>query len=159
GAMLFLPERVEFDAPLIPPIGKEGVGALCAMAGAFLWAGDSVLRAKIGRGTDILIVVLVIASAMTAFTNPETLVNGPILRPGLTTYDGLSLAIREVLLVGIPFFLGRALFKSSKDLSTLMIAIANLGLVYSLLELVEIRLSPQFHRWLYGYHAHDFSQT
>jgi O-antigen ligase len=33
------------------------------------------------------------------------------------------------------------------------------GLVYSLLILVEVRLSPQLHRWIYGYHQHTFSQS
>ncbi|MEZ4288411.1 MAG: hypothetical protein R3A47_09765 [Polyangiales bacterium] len=32
-------------------------------------------------------------------------------------------------------------------------------MLYSLLQLVELRFSPQLHRWIYGYHQHNFVQT
>jgi hypothetical protein len=33
------------------------------------------------------------------------------------------------------------------------------GLVYSIFQLIEIRLSPQLHNWVYGFFQHDFAQT
>ena len=33
------------------------------------------------------------------------------------------------------------------------------ALIYAPLCLLELRLSPQLHRWVYGYHQHDFVQT
>src|SRR5688572_1675927 len=33
AATLFLPEQVEFDAPLIPPMGKVTISGLCALVG------------------------------------------------------------------------------------------------------------------------------
>ena len=57
--------------------------------------------------------------------------------------------------VGLPYIAGRALFHSSSDLRRLMIWLAGAGLIYSLLALVEMRLSPQLHYWVYGYHPHE----
>jgi hypothetical protein len=38
-------------------------------------------------------------------------------------------------------------------------AFAIAGLIYVPFALVEIRMSPQFHYWVYGYHQHSFLQT
>jgi hypothetical protein len=59
----------------------------------------------------------------------------------------------------LPWFLGAALFRSSKDLRDLLGAFAVAGLVYVPFAALEMRLSPQFHNWVYGYHQHSFLQT
>src|SRR5262249_2615201 len=46
-----------------------------------------------------------------------------------------------------------------KDLRNLLAAIAAAGLIYVPFALVEMRMSPQFHNWVYGYQQHSFLQT
>jgi hypothetical protein len=51
------------------------------------------------------------------------------------------------------------MLRTSRDLSDLMRVLVVCGLIYGVLAIVESRLSPQLHRWLYGYHPMDFSMT
>jgi len=59
----------------------------------------------------------------------------------------------------VPFLLGRALVRDGRGLERLLVAWAQAGLLYSLLCLVEMRLSPQLHYWLYGYYPFFFDQS
>ncbi len=156
---LFMPERVDFDLPLIPPLGKHEFACLLAFVGCWVREPSGLAKARIGRGIDILIFIMIISAAITAFVNPEELINGPTRRPGLGARDALSMAVREILEIALPFILGRAYIRTSKEADELMRLMLGFGFVYSLLMLVELRMSPQLHRWVYGYHAHDFAQT
>ncbi len=77
----------------------------------------------------------------------------------LTPYDAVSDTIRDLLYLVFPFFLGRALYRSARDLRDLMGVVVMGALLYSPLVLIELWLSPQLHRWIYGFHQHDFSQV
>jgi hypothetical protein len=59
----------------------------------------------------------------------------------------------------LPFLLGFAMFNSPKDLRVLFRVLVGAALVYSLFQLIELRLSPQLHRWVYGFFQSDFGQT
>jgi len=59
----------------------------------------------------------------------------------------------------VPFLLGRAFFRNSRDLRDLVLLIAAAGVVYSLPVIFELRFSPQLHRWIYGYFQRPFSGT
>src|SRR5205814_5450725 len=59
----------------------------------------------------------------------------------------------------VPFFLGLLLFRTSKQLSDLLTSFAIAAIIYLPLVAVELRMSPQFHYWLYGYQQHSFLQT
>jgi hypothetical protein len=63
------------------------------------------------------------------------------------------------LVIGIPFFLGRAVFSSAQAGRDFLRVLVLGGVVYSFLCLLEIRLSPQLHNWIYGFHQHSFAQT
>jgi hypothetical protein len=77
----------------------------------------------------------------------------------LGMYDGLSAAFSNVTVWGIPYVLGRAYFADIEGLRELALGIVVGGLVYVPLCLFEIRMSPQLHIIVYGYHQHSFSQT
>jgi len=81
------------------------------------------------------------------------------LTNGLGLYDGLSAALEQTVTWGFPYFLGRLYLGNLGGLQQLALGIMGGGLFYVPLCWLEIRLSPQLHRWLYGYHAHSFAQT
>jgi hypothetical protein len=74
-------------------------------------------------------------------------------------YDGFSQARAQTLTWGVPWFIGRLYFTDAARFRELLCAIVIGGLVYVPFCLVESRLSPQFHKWVYGYEQHDFIQA
>ena len=158
GAILLLPTRVAFDFPLIPPIGREEIAALSLLAAAMLFHPGRLLAARPGLGAESLVLVVMLAGVGTAYTNGDSLTYGPRFLPGISPHDSLSNAARDFMNYFIPFFLARAMFRSQRDLRDLMMVIAAAGLLYSLPILLELRLSPQLNRWIYGFFPHSFHQ-
>src|SRR6185436_11870738 len=77
----------------------------------------------------------------------------------LGPYDGFQDMTNRTLSLGIIYVLGRIYFHDPKGLQDLALGLFVSGLVYMPLCLLEIRLSPQLHTWVYGFHQHDFSQS
>ena len=149
--ILFLPGLVCFDAPLIPPLGKHEVATVCALLGLLAFSPRQVRRARLGRGGDVFLLLTVPSVAFTVFTNRDPLTYGPLVVPGLTTHDLLSLLVHFFLEDAVPYLVGRMVVTSSRDARTLVRTFVGLGLVYSLFMLFEIRMSPNLHQWVYGY--------
>jgi hypothetical protein len=74
-------------------------------------------------------------------------------------YDAFSALAYQITSWGLPYFIGRVYFNDLKGLRELAIAIVVGGVIYAPFCWVEIRMSPQFHNFVYGYQQHDFSQT
>ena len=152
---LFLPEGAGFNLELMPPVGKENVTWLSILLGAAVHRARWLGRARPGRGPEALLVAMALGNLATVWANPDPVRAGRLLIPGLTAYAALSLTIADAFRYVLPFFLGRAFFRSSRDLRDLLILLAAAGLLYSLFALAEIPLSWvfrvfQFGNWFYG---------
>jgi hypothetical protein len=156
---LFLPERLAFNAPLLPILDKTTLPALCMIIGVFFTARDRIQQARPGRGIDLLILLMMLGSIGTTLTNDDPLVFGDQIVPGIPENEVVSGTLGLVLGPLVPFFIGRTLFRRSEDAHDLLRAFAIAGLIYVPLILLETRLSPQLHNWVYGFHAHSFVQT
>jgi hypothetical protein len=77
----------------------------------------------------------------------------------LGVYDGLSQSLEQTIVWGVPYWIGRAYFTDFKALRDLALGIVIGGLIYVPFCLVEMRFSPQWHTWSYGYFQHDFTQV
>jgi hypothetical protein len=162
GALLFLPEGAHFKFSNLPPLTKENIPYLAVLAGAVLRSPRAVFKLPKERWFLVLSVLLILGCVGTAFTNGDSLRYGKfkfVNIAGLTLNDGLFTAADQALHAALPFFLGVALFRTSGHLRDMLAAFAIAGLVYVPFALVEIRMSPQFHYWVYGYHQHSFLQT
>lgn len=161
GTTLFLPEVVNFDAPGVPELDKHAIAALCILVGLFVTAkGRQRLReARAGRGIDLVAVALLFQITGTVLTNRDTQVFGSTVLRGHVPSDILSLEIGVILNSVAQFVIGRVLVRSTEDAKDLLKAFVIAGLFYLPLCLVELRLSPQFHNWIYGFQQHDFAQV
>ncbi|MEC7522779.1 MAG: hypothetical protein VYE22_23015 [Myxococcota bacterium] len=159
GGAMFLPEQTAIDPPLLPPIDKESAAAFYCLIGCLLKDRRRLAEARPLRGIEWLFVVVLVGNVGTALTNPDPIITGPVVREGLVLYDALALSIKDTLSLYLPFFLARAMLRTSKDLRDFMRVLVTGGLIYSFLALIEIRLSPQLHNWIYGFHQMDFSMT
>ena len=156
---LFLPEPpAAFDLTLMPPLNKHNIPALAAFAIA-LWrygyAGPLLPQNIVGK---ILILTFVFSPVMTVLTNEEPIFFGQVGLPGLAAKDAVALILQQFLLI-LPFLLARQFLASGGAQRELMMALLIGGLVYSVLMLIEIRLSPQLNLWVYGYYQHLFGQS
>ncbi len=99
-----------------------------------------------------------VASPMgTVLSNPQPLIYGDVVLQGLRPYDAFSAAAYKAIDL-IPFILGYNLLDRPRDRHEVLRALVIAALGYSLLMLIEIRLSPQLHNWLYGFFPHSFGQ-
>jgi hypothetical protein len=162
-ALMFLPHIAHFKLPKFPELNKDTLPYLVLFFPYLIRRFRHVARARLGRGVDFLIVITMVAAIFTVYTNRDALTVGlyrKVTMPGLDLNDGLSLAMTDLLMMGVPFVLGRLVVRGEREGTKLLQLFALGGLVYSLFILFEVRMSPQLHRWIYGFHAReDFSQV
>jgi hypothetical protein len=159
GGVLFLPELMEFDLPVVPPMNKQTVTTVWTLLAAVIFARRRLAQAKPFWGVDGFFVLAALGSIGTIMTNTDPLVTGPTTRPALGVYDMIASTIKDLMKIFLPFFLARAMVRSPRELRIFFGAMFALTVVYSILALVEVRLSPQMHRWVYGYHPAGFGMT
>lgn len=157
---LVLPPVAEIDLPLFPSLDKAIIPALSAAFFNMLKKDDVAPEepVKFSLPVIVLLGMLLIAPILSAVTNPDTLIEGISVRPGIT----LSQALGESMLVFahlIPFLLGYKFLSNPRGMSLLVRALVLALLVYSVPMMIEVRLSPQINVWVYGYFQHDFVQT
>ena len=70
--------------------------------------------------------------------------------PGFYPLDGVKFAILNVITLA-PFFIGMRFLSSDNGRAQLLKAIPVAALFYSLPMLLEVRISPQLHRLVYGF--------
>lgn len=154
GAYLLLPVGASIKlAEGIPQLDKTSIPNLAALVGCLLIRR---LRFLNGFGVaEVLLLMLLIGPFVTSELNGDPVVSGSIRFSSLGPYDGLSAIIAQFLFI-LPFFIGRQLFRTPADFEEILRTLVIAGLLYSLPMLFEIRMSPQLHRWLYGYYPFGF---
>jgi hypothetical protein len=155
-AVLFLPEKVAFDAPAIPPLTKLSFPSVILWV-ALTFGGTKVPGSRLFR---VWLVLSILTQLGTIFTNPDAMPIAPaIALPGLKLWDMVSSLASLLLNAGLPFEVARRTFRSEEDVIQFLEVVVELGIIYAFLMMVEMRLSPQLHTWVYGFHQHDFSQA
>ena len=163
---LLLPERFDVDLPLLPPINKLFVLTAGMALGALFFRPAAQQRPQVGLenrdvwiGRIVLcaIVVLLCAPVLTMLSNRFPVFQGPTVLPAMRPWDLLGMTLGTLYFV-VPFLLARKYLATPDRHRMLLRLLLISGLLYSLLVLVEMRLSPQLHNWVYGYHQHSFAQ-
>jgi hypothetical protein len=162
GGYLLLPSATSVKLPMVPAFDKFLIPSLSAFVLCWIHAPKSTYRpdwaGRTGRMVFItLFVVLVGAPFLTVLQNPEPLVYGPTFVPGLRIYDAFSM-ISVILIAILPFWLGLRYLNNREGHRLILQAFVFGALFYSLPALLEVRLSPQLHNWIYGFFPHDFIQ-
>lgn len=159
GSTILLPAGFAYDFKGLPAIDRELLGVFGALLGCALFARDRLVRPGRGFGVDALAAVMIAGGFLTAYTNADPLVIGGKSLPGVALWGGVSRAAGTILTFWLPLYLGRALFRTPRDLRILILVLAVAGILYSLPVLWESRMSPQLHRWVYGYTPASFAQA
>lgn len=156
AAYMVLPEATSVDPPLIPPLDKSSMTNISAFLVCILVMGQKVRILPVSGLGKILIILYIVSPFATIMTNtdPFALAVGPVF-PGMKPYDAIAM-ITQQLIYMMPFFLGRQYLATPTAQRELLMAFVVGGLVYSLPVLVEVRLSPRVHIWIYGFLQHDW---
>jgi len=166
---LLLPEAFGIDLPGLPPIKKSSVLALGLLLGLWFANQSTGSRSNMGaeatverfRFLDVLLLgaigLLIINSFLTVVTNREPISYGALVLPPLSFRDVISATSGTVFAV-IPFLVARKYFSQPLDHRLILKLFVAAALAYSVLILVELRISPQLHRLFYGFHQHSFVQ-
>lgn len=156
---MFLPEPpTGFDLPLMPLLNKHNIPPLVVF-GIILYRyglkGPLLPESRMARA---LVLVFILSPILTTITNRAPVAYGAVFLPGMDVKNAAAIALNQFMLL-LPFLLARQFLATGGDQRDLVKAFAIAGLIYSIPMLVEVRLSPQLHRWIYGFHQHDFLQT
>lgn len=157
---ILLPELEYFDIKLLPNMTKKTIVCAWVFFPALLWARSRLKRFDLGKMPWVLFALMVLVDVGRALTNRDPLVVAPgtIINP-ILTHTALTFIMEDFLLVFVPYFIGATLFKERDALRDFMRIFVGAGLVYLPFVAVELRLSPQWHAWVYGYHQHDWLQV
>lgn len=161
GGDMFLPCNFIIHIKGLPPLDKDLSVCLAALLGCLIVKPRAILRgSKTGSRYTIFLLIIILGLFFTVQTNPEPInVVGHAVLPGLTSHDFVLMAAHPLLYWWPAFFLGRKLFTKVEHLEVLWKVLTVGGLVYSLFILVELKMSPQFNMWVYGYRPSNFSQS
>ncbi|MCX5770562.1 MAG: O-antigen ligase domain-containing protein [Candidatus Hydrogenedentes bacterium] len=143
-AWMFLPvAQYKFQA--LPELNKITITSLSLLLGVSIFDTSRLINFR-PRWYDAPLLAFCLAPFASSLSN------------GLGAYDGGSESFRMILRWGIPYLIGRMYFTTLQGLKELALGFFIGGLIYIPLCLYEIRMSPQLHYIVYGYHQHSFIQ-
>lgn len=145
GAWLFLPQA-SLTLPSIPDYDKISATCYGILLATFIFDVGRFRTFKFGW-VDVPMAIWCFCPFISSMTND------------LGPYDGFSTLLDQTMSWGVPYFLGRIYFNTLDGLRQLAMGIFIGGLVYVPLCLIEVRISPQLHRIVYGDFPHSFAQT
>ena len=144
GAWLFLP-MFRKTINVLPDLDKVTVTSFGVLFGTLIFDGPRMLSFR-PRWYDLPMAVWCISPFFSSVLN------------GLGWWDGMSSILGQVVLWGIPYYVGRVYFSDWEGVRELALGVFLGGLIYVPFCLFEMKMSPQLHRWIYGYHQHSFAQ-
>jgi O-antigen ligase len=158
-AEMFLPPF--YSLPLSTPtwLNKATIPPLATLLIVPFFARSYLRRSRPFRGIEWFFVAMVVGTFMTMWTNRDSLQYGPTVIPGEKFGDFTSSVMRSLVDPWIAFYLGRVMFKTSRDLNALCRMLVLAAVVYTIPALYEIRMSPQLQASLYGYAPDVFAQS
>jgi hypothetical protein len=159
GAMLLLPTQIGFELGALPMLGRTELATLGALLGCLLVARESLLTARPFGRHDAVFLLLAFAVVGSIATNTDPTGLPGIAGAPLRSSDAVAPLLDSLLVCGLPFLLGRAVFRTRRDMSDLLVMVGLAGIVYSIVALVEMRFSPQLHGLAYGFHPTHISET
>ncbi len=146
GAWLFLPVY-GYSLPGLPDFTKTTASGYAIMLGIVLFDAGRLVAFRPSI-YDLPMLVWLLCPLVSAPMND------------LEVYDGLSLSLQETATWGLPYFIGRLYFTDVEGLHDLALGIVIGGLIYVPFCILEARLSPQIHKYVYGFFPHtNWQQT
>lgn len=157
--ILLLPELEYFGIKVVPDMNKKTIACAWAFFPALIWARSQLRRANLGKLPWVLFAVMVVVDMGRAWTNMDGLfIGGRVIAP-IASHTALTFIMEDFLLVFVPYYLGAALYRDRDSLRDFVRIFCTAGVLYAPLVMLELRFSPQLHRWVYGFYQHSWLQV
>lgn len=143
---LFLPVYKYKIVEGIPELSKQSLISYCLILGVFLFDNSRLRTLKISI-YDIPMIIFCLSPGLSSLLNL------------LGIYDALAAAYNSFMIWWVPYLIGRLYFSTLKELKMLVVAFILGSVIYIPFILYEVRMSPQLHNMVYGYHASFFGMT
>lgn len=182
---LLLPTQTSIDLPMLPEFDKIFLPSFTALIMSMIFVKQCKIEGSNsqiqGKNTTLtrcrslnadtymlrgwlpqnklryLVLLFPLSSILTALSNDDLLIVGERFIKGLTTYDAFSAGLSSMVIL-MPFILGRKFLFAPRSHLIILQVLCIAGIGYALLALIEVRLSPQLNRWIYGFFPHSFVQ-
>lgn len=151
---MILPVGSGIDLPLLPVLDKTTIPNIALLFLAMQHAGSRFSFLPVSPVARVLFIMMLTVPLVTAVTNPDPLIFVQSFVPGLGIKDAINFVILAFVTI-IPFIVGRACLGTADAHREMLKILVVAGLAYSIPMLIEIRLSPQLHTWIYGYFPSD----
>ncbi len=135
-----------YPVPGLPDYTKMFATTLGTLLGVLVFHPELVFQCR-PSPLDIPAIVFCICPFASSMTND------------LGAYDGLSAVANQTITWGLPYGIGRLVYRSAADVTQLGEAMIVCGVVYIPFCLWEVMMSPQLHYQLYGFYQHSLAQT
>jgi hypothetical protein len=142
GGYMFLP-NAQYHLSGLPNYTKSSAICYGVFLGILLFDTDRLLRFRLAW-IDLPMVIWCVSPFFSSLAND------------LGAYDGLSAIVQQMLIWGLPYFIGRLYLTDLDALKEFSLVFLMGGLILVPLALLEVRLSPQMHRWVYGFYSNPF---
>lgn len=136
GGWLFMP-LVATSVSGLPGIYKATLLGTAVLVAALIARSEALSRIR-PSWYDLPVLCWSVAPMFSSLSN------------GLGTYDGYIAATTQTLIWGVPYLLGRAFFVDAAAFTAMARALLVGAAVYAPLCLLESRLAPQLHGWVFG---------
>ena len=145
GAWLFLPmDEIKFKG--IPDLSKVTASSFGVAFGVLLFDWKRLLTIR-PKWYDLPMLVWCLSPWVTSLKND------------LGTWDAMSSVVQQLVIWGIPYFIGRIYFNDWEGFRELAIGIFVGGVIYVPFCWLEMWISPQLHRMVYGRFQSPFNMT
>jgi hypothetical protein len=134
---LYLP-LIEIDFPGVPNYGKFTASNLFILPFIALFDTGRLVRWRTSW-VDLAVICWIASPFFSSMAN------------NLGAYDGMSGAVTHLLTYGVPYIVGKLYLSDVEGYRGFASALIIAATFYTPLMLAEMRLSPQFHLWIYGF--------
>jgi hypothetical protein len=156
GGNMLLPSALIIDVPVLPPLDKDSITGLATLLLCWMYGGN-VPQPRRSMALYFFAAALVISPLLSSINNSYELQTGGKSVQGFYPFTALKFAGRNMLML-VPMYIGSRFLATDNGRAALLKAIPTALLFYSPAMLFEVRMSPQLHRWVYGYFPHSFVQ-
>jgi hypothetical protein len=158
-AMLYLPQAIDLNLPILPTFDKNTLTAACVFAMLVSRHRDLLARARFPQSYEFLILLIPLGQIGTMLTNLSPFTVFDLTLSPVRPYDAVTNSLASLNECAIPYLIGRVVYQTHEDVFELLKVFAVASVLYLPFIFIEFQLGPVVHLAVYGYMQHSYEQA